>query len=184
MSSAAFPDRELVAVIARASRKHWIAMAAGCGLAAWVFIGSAVLRHAGAFSVALGLLAAAGFIASARIAIRRPLRFSIQERGIELGAGKRLVRWEEIDQIQLAQHQGAYGEERNLVLKLKRGAQPAARKFVTTNATDPDEVELGLDGVEPAWQNVVRDVEAASGMKVLGVREGAFRLGSRPTDTD
>lgn len=159
-------------------------MAAGCGLAAWLLIGDAVLRHAGAFSAALGLLAAAGLVASARIAIRRPVRFSIEERGIELGAGKRFVRWEEIDQIQIAHHQGAYGEEHNLVLKLKRGAQPSARKFVTTNATNPDEVELGLDGVEPAWQNVVRDVEAASGMKVLGALEGALRLGSRPIDTD
>jgi hypothetical protein len=169
--------------VARPSRKFWVGMTAGCAVAAWVLIGGVVMSHAGAFSLVLGILALAGCVASLRTAIRLPVRFSIDQHGLVVGAGKRFVPWDEVDEIRIAHHQTAYEEEHNLILKLKPRTG-MRRKFITTNATNPSEVEVGLDHISLPWQQVVSEVEAASGMKVHAVREGVFRLRSQPAGRD
>ncbi|MGO9971925.1 MAG: hypothetical protein ACLP01_03660 [Solirubrobacteraceae bacterium] len=67
-------------------------------------------------------------------------------------------------------------------MRLEPGVSGLPRRFITTNATNPDEVELGLDGVSSTWQEVVHVVEMASGLSVIAHRGGPFGLRSRPVD--
>lgn len=159
-------------------------MAVGCGVVACVLIERGVQQHANAAYLVLGVLAAAGCAASARAAINPPVRFSMNERGLVLARGRRFVPWGDVEEIRVAHHQTEYEEEHNLVLKLKPAAEPLPHKFITTNATNPDEVELRLNHVSASWNQVVSDVQALSGIKVQAVRDGAFRLRSRPTVRD
>jgi len=169
-------------MVVRASRRRWVWMALGSGLAAFVLVGNVIDGRYGTFALVVGLLAVAGCFWSGRIAITRPVAFTIDERGIVVGSGKRFVPWSQIQEIRVAHHQGSYGEEHNLILKLKPGVTGLPRRFITTNATNPDEVELGLGGVSSTWQEVVQGVESASGLSVIAHREGPVRLRSHPVD--
>jgi hypothetical protein len=164
-------------MVARPKRKHWIGMSLGLALVAWVLIGRAVLDHAGALSLVLGILAAVGFIASARVAIQLPVAFSVDERGFVLGRGKRFVPWHDVEEIRIARYQN----EHNLILRIKPSARQGPRRFMTTNRTNPAQVEVNLDHISLDWRQVVANVEAASGMTVEAFKDGPFRLRSKPT---
>jgi hypothetical protein len=81
-----------------------------------------------------------------------------------------------------AYHQTVYTEEHSLVLELRRDPS-LARPFITTNRTNPDQIDVSLDGLSPGWQDIVVGVAAASGRPVSQMRESAFRSTSRTIDT-
>ena len=166
--------------VVRASRRFLVGTALGCAFIAWIFIGESVLHDAGATSLAIGVFAAAGCVASSWRAIKLPVVFSIHERGLELGRGKRFVRWDDVEDIRISHHNSGH----SLILKLKPTGGAGPRKFITTNATNPDELELGLDHMSLGWQRVVSDVEAASGLKAHAFREQPFGQRSRPIAPD
>ena len=89
-------------MVARPRRKYWIGVSLGLALVAWVLIGGAVLGHAGVLSLVLGILAAVGFIGSAREAIQLPVTFSVDGGGFVLGRGKRFVPWQDVEEIRIA----------------------------------------------------------------------------------
>lgn len=164
-------------MVARPKRKYWVGMSLGLALVAWVLIGRAVLDHAGALSLVLGILAAVGFIGSAREAILLPVTFAVDERGFVLGRGKRFVPWHDVEEIRIVRYQN----EHNLILRIKPSARTGPRRFITTKGTNPAEVEVNLDHISLDWRQVAANVEAASGMTVQAFQDGAFRLRSKPT---
>lgn len=166
--------------VVRASRRFCVGAALGCAFIAWIFIGESVLRHTGATSLAIGVFAAAGCVASIWRAIKLPVVFCVDERGLELGQGKRFVRWGDVEDIRISHHQSGH----SLILKLKPTGGAGPRKFITTNATNPDELELGLDHMSLGWQRVVSAVEAASGLTAHAFREQPFGQRSRPIAPD
>jgi hypothetical protein len=66
------------------------------------------------------------------------------------------------------------------MLELK-GGREARMPFIATNATNPREIELDLDHLSEPWQDIVCFVEAAAGRDIPVVRNGPFRLTSRPS---
>jgi len=148
-----------------------------CGLIAWIAIGDFAFKHRGVGDLVVGIIAAAACAACARTAVRRAVRFSLNEAGFTLGDGRRFVPWKDIEHIRLAFH----GDEHNLILKLAPGTSPQRKKFIATNATNPSELDIALDHAATHWQDIVKAVETASGRTIATVTEGPFRLRSRPT---
>ena len=170
----------VVNTVVRATRRFWIGAALGCAFVTWIFIGESVLNHAGTISLVLGVFAAAGCFASIYRAITLPVAFSIGEGGLELGRGKRFVPWDDVEEIRVSHRQSGH----SLILRLKSSTGVGPRKFITTNATALDELELGLDHMSLGWQRVVSEVEAASGLHAQAVREGAFGQRTQPIAPD
>ena len=98
-------ERAVVNTVVRATRRFWIGAALGCAFVTWIFIGESALNHAGTISLLLGVFAAAGGVASIYRAITLPVAFSIGEGGLELGQGKRFVRWDDVQEIRISHHQ-------------------------------------------------------------------------------
>jgi hypothetical protein len=169
--------------VARASPKTSLASAVGLGLLAWLAIGNFALRNGGAMALLLGVAAAAGCVGSIRRATRRPVRFSASVDGFTLGSGDRFVPWNEVRAIRVGYHQSMYTEEHSLILELDHDPSDA-NPFITTNKTNPDKIDVSLDGLSPAWQEIVVNVAAVSGRPVNQMRESAFRLSNRSIDTD
>lgn len=128
-------------VVVRQSRKYWVGMTLFCGLVTWLTIGNVAFKHGGAGYMVVGIIAAAACVSCARTAVKRSVRFSVNEAGFTLGNGRRFVPWQDIEHIRLAYH----GDEHNLILKLAPGTSPQPRKFITTNATNPNELDIALD---------------------------------------
>lgn len=163
-------------VTATASGKYWLGVTVVCAVLAWMFIGRAVLNHAGVFSLVVGALAAVGALASVRQAVTRPAIFSFDEHGFSASRSKRFVLWDDVAEIRVARYQN----DHNLVLKIKSDRRPGSRAVITTNATNPDEVEVNLDHNSLGWREVLSSVEAASGMTVQAFVDGPLRLRSQP----
>lgn len=166
--------------VARQRRKPHVWRALGFGVLAWVLIGSAVVKHGGALALGAGLLFAAGSVAEIRVAFRKPVTFTFDGYGIVVARGRRSIPWSQVVAIHLARYQNNYGEEHNLIFKLRPGASGLPRKFITTNATNPNEVEVPLDDLSEDRHRIVSAIETASGLRVQAVREGPFRLRSYP----
>jgi hypothetical protein len=101
----------------------------------------------------------------------------VNEAGFTLGDGRRFMPWQDIEHIRLAHH----CDEHNLILKLAPGTSPQHQKFITTNATNPHELDIALDHAATPWREIVNAVEAASGRTIATVTEGPVRLRNRPT---
>jgi hypothetical protein len=169
------PSRATTSVTA--SRRYWTGTALALAFGTYLGVGNAI-QKGGAGYVIWGLVFAVLCAICVRMAVRRPVEFSVNERGFVLGAGKRAVPWEDVSEIRLGLHQSAYEEEHHLVLTLKQKTPPTKRRLITTNATNPSEVDVSLDHLSVSWQEIIRSVESVSGKTVGSVREGPFRLGA------
>jgi hypothetical protein len=49
--------------------------------------------------------------------------------------------------------------------------ESAPRRFITTNANNPDEIAINLDSLSATWSEIAQSVEAACGYSVLTVCE-------------
>ena len=155
-------------------------MSFALGLLALVFIGRTADGRGGLFAVVIDILLVAGCAWSANVAIRAPAEFSLDERGLTVADGKRFVPWEDVEEIRVSHYQA----EHYLTLKLKPDTDPCPRKFITTNKTNPHEVEISLDHLAVGWQELVLRVESASGLHVRAFKDGPFRLRSTPLSGD
>jgi len=95
----------------------------------------------------------------------------IDQDGLTLGRSGRRVRWETVAVVRVSGNRGLFGESHSLIVTLNTDVAPdAPRRFITTNANDPDELEVNLDLLDIPWTEVVAAVERASGRRVI--REG------------
>jgi hypothetical protein len=157
-----------------------MAMSFGSGLFAVAAIWRTAEGRGGLISVVITVFLVAGCGASAGLAIRAPAEFSVDERGLTLASGKRFVPWADVDEIRVAHHH----EDHYLALKLKPATVSGPRKFITTNKTNPEEVEVNLNHLSLGWRELVMRVESASGLHAASVSDGPFRLGSTPLERD
>jgi hypothetical protein len=166
--------RQSLRMVAAASRRYWVGATMASAFVAYLGIGNAI-EKGGAGYVILGLIGGGVCFISARTAVRRSVEFSVSEAGFVLGAAKRVVPWDEVAEI----HLGVHGDEHHLIKKLSAGGKPRPRRLISTNATNPSEIDVGLDHLSQNWQELVDSVESASGKPVKTVREGAFRRRTR-----
>jgi hypothetical protein len=54
-------------------------------------------------------------------------------------------------------------------------SRPAKRRFVTTNATNEDEIEVSLDGVARPREEVIKAVERSFGRPVLRTSDAGLQ---------
>ena len=113
---------------------------------------------------------------SVRLAVmRRPL-IVIGDDGFTDGRSGRMIPWDAVEEIYANTHQGAYGLDHWLRLVLKRRAgQPAKRRFITTNATNEDEIEVSLDGLAQPREEVIKAVERRFGRPVLRTTDAGLQ---------
>lgn len=147
-----------------------------CGLFTLIAISNLAIKHGGASDIVVGIITAGACAACMRAAVKRSVRFSVNQAGFTLGDGRRFVPWQDIEHIRLALHR----DKHHLILKLAPAASPQHQKFITTNATNRRELDIALDHAATSWQEIVQAVEAASGRTIATVAEGPFRLQSRP----
>jgi hypothetical protein len=168
-------------VVARAGTKASLGYGA---LLCLVVLGcvSDFARHGGSGLLVVGLLAVAGALVMLRRAVRRPTQFVASRDGFTLASGQRFVAWDDVDQICVTYAQTAYTERHHLVLKL-RSDPTAAHPAFTTNRTNPDEIEVSLDGLSSSWQDIAARIAAISGRPMGQTRQGPLGLSSRPLDT-
>ena len=100
----------------------------------------------------------------------------IDDRGFTDGRSGRTVEWDEIETVRANTHQGALGLDHSLclVLKPRLHSQPTKRRFITTNASAEDEIEVSLDGLSSPWEEVVDAVEAKLGRRVINTSNRGF----------
>jgi hypothetical protein len=166
-------------LVARAGVKASLGLAAAGFVFAAILINRFASQGGSDLLLALGLLAAAGGLAAVRRAIRRPVEFVASGEGFTLGNDKRFIAWSEVAHIRVSYSQTAYTEEHRLVLKL-RDDDPGTRPLVTTNRTNPDEVEVSLDGLSSSWQDLATSIAAISGRPTAQTRQEAFGVSKRP----
>jgi len=98
---------------------------------------------------------------------RRPL-LVIDQRGLTEGRSGRTVPWDTVAAVRVAAERGLFGESHHLILSLDHdSAPPAPRRFITTNANNPDELNINLDLLAKPWNDVVSAVEQGSGRRVI-----------------
>jgi hypothetical protein len=81
----------------------------------------------------------------------------------------RTVDWAEIETARANTHQGLFGLDHSLrlVLKPRPHGPSTKRRFITTNATSEDEVEVSLDQLSMSWEEVADAVEAKLGHRLI-----------------
>jgi hypothetical protein len=78
---------------------------------------------------------------------------------------------EPVTAIQVGVHQGVFGESHHLVVSVARHGPPPPRRFITTNATNLNQIDIDLDWLSRPWHDVVGLVEEAFGRPVATRRE-------------
>lgn len=87
------------------------------------------------------------------------------------GRSGRVVPWSAVTSIRVGVHKGLFGESHDLVVSLAHDGT-GARRFITTNATNPREMEIGLDWLSLPWQEVVSCVERRYGRTITTTSTG------------
>jgi len=112
------------------------------------------------------------FLAS--LAIRRRPALVIDDHSLTEGRSGRVVPWDMVTAVRVGTERGLFGESHHLVLTLAQSGLPAPRRFITTNATNPNEVDIGLDWLSMPWREVVSLVERGFGRRVITTHERRF----------
>lgn len=99
---------------------------------------------------------------------RRPL-LVIDDHGLTEGRSGRRVSWDGVAMVSVGTRRGLFGESHDLVVKLAhdKGAPPERRRFVMTNANNPDELTVNLDLLSMSWNEVMSAVEQGFGQRVI-----------------
>jgi hypothetical protein len=107
---------------------------------------------------------------------KRPV-LVIDDHALTEGRSRRVVPWDSITAIRVGTQQGMFGESHHLVLTLEQGDADPPRRFITTNATNQNELDIGLDWLAMPWKEVVSLVEQHFGRRATLTTERPFRAG-------
>lgn len=98
---------------------------------------------------------------------RRPV-LVIDQNGLTEGRSGRTVPWETMAAVRVVANRGLFGESHHLIVSLDLyETPPTPRRFITTNATNPKELDINLDLLALPWDEVVSAVEQASGRRAI-----------------
>jgi hypothetical protein len=117
--------------------------------------------------------APAAFFAS--LAARRRPALVIDSHSLVEGRSGRVVPWDTVTDVRLGIERGLFRESHHLVLTLAQSESPPPRRFITTNATNPNEVDIDLDWLATPWRDVVSIVEQGFGRRVIRTHERPLR---------
>ncbi len=103
---------------------------------------------------------------TSRVLRRGPI-LRLDSQGLTDGLSGRMIPWDAVSVARARTDQGLFNEYHSLVVDLEPGFSSEPRRFITTNANDPDQVEISLDGVSMPWREIVEQVEKVSGRRVV-----------------
>lgn len=156
------------------NRRRSIAAALVLGLFVCLGVARSISAHntgALVLALALGGVPAAFFV---RWAARRQPALVIADDGLTDGRSGRFVPWSSVTAVRVGIHQGMFGESHHLVVTVAHSGPPPPRRLITTNATNPHEIDLNLDWLSRPWRDVVALIEQAFG-PVAAIHERGFR---------
>jgi hypothetical protein len=166
-SSEGAPPQELVVMPSRTRATAWAAL---FGVFTALASTQAITSH-NTTELVLALVFFGGPFAffAYRAGRRRPV-LMINAHTLTDGRSGRIVAWNSVIDARVGVQRGLFGEAHHLVLALSN-PRSTPRRFITTNANNPDEIDINLDLLSAPWNEVVRFVETASGYSIATVHE-------------
>jgi hypothetical protein len=127
----------------------------------------AAARHSAVGVLIAVVLFGVPFAFLASPAMRRRPALVIDQHSLTEGRSGRAVAWDFVTAARVGVGRGFFAESHRLVLTILQGGPDPPRRVVTTNATNPDEVEIDLDWLSLPWREVVSLVEQGFGRRVV-----------------
>jgi hypothetical protein len=153
------------------NRRRSTGFALFVGVLTTVGLARAIAAHSTAGIVIALVIGGIPFAFSASLAVRRRPALVIDDKALTDGRSGRIVPWDTVTAVRVGIERGMFGESHHLVLTLAQSGLPAPRRFITTNATNPSEVDIDLDWLAIPWTEVVSVVEERFGRRVIKTSE-------------